>query len=232
MKDLLAGIVRQLVDIKAALSLMPSLRWATVTQASPLRIILDGDNTSLADSPFCLIPKPKAGDRVSVIVANRRATIIGVPGGGKLFIPAGIITEFAGDTPPLGWLICNGQHVPISEYPALFAAIGHRYGGSGTIFALPDHRGRVGVGMNPINSDFNQLGKLGGSATHTLTVNEMPSHEHGIRGGWGTGSLGIGYFRVDTNSPKVQWTNSFPAGGNHPHNNLQPYIVTNFIIKT
>lgn len=236
MKDLLAGIVRQLVDIKAALSLVPSSRWATVTQASPLRITLDGDTSALADSPFCLIPKPKVGDRVSVIVANRRATIIGVPGGGKLFIPPGIITEFAGESPPPGWLICDGRQVKIADYPDLHAAIGHRYGGSGSYFAVPDLRGRVPAGLNPTNPAFNHLGKIGGSQTHTLTVAEMPSHTHPLTkkpagpAKWDSTPAQVG----GTDYSQTFWTGSHvgATGGNQPHNNLQPYITLNFIIKT
>lgn len=246
MKDLLAGVVRQLVDIKAALSLMPSLRWATVTQSSPLRIALDGDSAPLADAPFCLIPKPKTGDRVSVIVANRRATIIGMPGGGQLSFPPGFIAEYAGESAPLGWLLCDGRQVRISEYPELYAVLGRRYGGSGDLFALPNHRGRVGVGLDPVNPAFNQLGKTGGAATHTLTAQEMPRHRHphdGYTFLWGSsGNVHIAGAvansgtssgnRLFTWQNRDGWKNTGEAGGGQAHNNLQPYVVTNFIIKT
>jgi microcystin-dependent protein len=62
--------------------------------------------------------------------------------------PIGAVTDFAGTTAPLGWLMCDGTVYPINSYPKLYAAIGSAFGGDGTTtFAVPDCRGRVTAGV-------------------------------------------------------------------------------------
>ena len=118
-------------------------------------------------------------------------------------VPSGIIMPFAGTTAPSSYLMCFGQAVSRTTYSALFAAIGTTYGsGDGsTTFNLPDLRGRVIAGQDdmggtsanrltsPINGDT--LGAAGGSESHTLTTNEMPSHTHtgnvNLRTNWESG---------------------------------------------
>jgi microcystin-dependent protein len=83
---------------------------------------------------------------------------------------------------PVGWADCNGQLLAISQNTALFSLLGTTFGGDGrTTFALPDMRGRVSlhVGQGPGLSD-RVLGEVGGEETHTLTVAEIPSHDHGV----------------------------------------------------
>lgn len=154
------------------------------------------------------------------------------PGGDTL--PIGGIIAFASDTIPNGWLLCDGRAVSRTEYSELFKAIGTKHGsGNGsTTFNLPNPKGRTLVGKDSTDTDFNELGKTGGEKTHTLTVDEMPSHTHELivdkqQGGvsaalqptWGTA-----YSSTDSGSISN-------TGGDQPHNNLQPYLVTNFIIK-
>lgn len=154
------------------------------------------------------------------------------PGGDTL--PIGGIIAFASDTIPNGWLLCDGRAVSRTEYAELFKAIGteHGSGDGSTTFNLPNPKGRTLVGKDSTDTDFNELGKTGGEKTHTLTVDEMPSHKHELivnkqQGGvnaalqptWGTAFS-------STDSGSVLAT-----GGDQPHNNLQPHIVTNFIIK-
>ena len=81
---------------------------------------------------------------------------------------------------PRGWALCNGQLLAISAYSALFSLLGTAFGGNGrTDFALPDLRGRIplhvgtGAGLNPVS-----WGQKAGSDNHTLSVSEMPSHNH------------------------------------------------------
>jgi microcystin-dependent protein len=175
-------------------------------------------------------------------------------------IPAGVMMPYAGSSPPTGYLLCNGAAVSRTTYVNLFSAIGTTYGtGDGaTTFNLPNTNGKVLVGYNSSETEFNSLGKTGGEKTHTLTTTEMPSHYHYvslttsttgahthsyIKGDPGddsisensgsydeyddmsatTGSAGNHYHTVTGN------TGSKGSGG--AHNNLQPYLTLNYIIK-
>src|SRR2546430_10027020 len=87
----------------------------------------------------------------------------------------GEIRMFAGYFAPAGWMFCEGQLLPISEYETLFNLIGTTYGGDGqSTFALPDLRGRVPLHQG---SGFT-LAENGGVETVTLTVAQIPSHSH------------------------------------------------------
>jgi len=90
------------------------------------------------------------------------------------------IDWFAFNFPPRGYAQCNGQLLPINQNQALFSLLGTTYGGNGqTTFALPDLRGRiaVGYGQGPGLSDYS-LGQKSGTEAVTLTVNELPTHNH------------------------------------------------------
>lgn len=100
------------------------------------------------------------------------------------------------------------------------------YLGYGTWEAVLTNRFPVGAG------DTYSLGSTGGEATHTLTTDEMPSHQHRILGGYGSGTLGDGYFRVDTNNPLVEWNKTMATGGGKAHNNLPPYQAVYFWERT
>ena len=92
----------------------------------------------------------------------------------------GEIRIFAGNFAPYGWMFCEGQLLPISEYETLFNLIGTTYGGDGqSTFALPDLRGRlpIGTGQRPGGSNFT-LGQMSGAESVTLTTANMPSHQH------------------------------------------------------
>jgi microcystin-dependent protein len=169
-------------------------------------------------------------------------------------VPAGVITQYAGSTAPTGWLLCQGQSLSTTTYASLFAAINYTYGGAGGSFNIPNLRGRVPVGLNTAEGEFLQLGQSGGSKTHTLTISEMPSHGHGGSATavgdhvhsttdfpiksfneFQAGTSAVGRQATPTNtgpggahSHTLSITNT---GGGAAHQNLQPYIVVNYIIK-
>jgi microcystin-dependent protein len=96
------------------------------------------------------------------------------------FVP-GLVLDFAGYTPPNGWLICDGQFYATASYPSLFAVLGYNYGGSGASFAVPDCRGRavIGAGQAPGLSN-RPIASKGGEETHQISLAEMYPHIHGI----------------------------------------------------
>lgn len=190
-------------------------------------------------------------------------------------VPAGVITQYAGTTAPSGWLLCQGQSLSTTTYADLFAAFGgaggggYRYGGSGSTFNLPNLKGRVPVGMDATQGEFDNLGETGGSKTHTLITAELPSHQHSTTnltvGGQGThvhahdgnggtagimtrssfgmsgdvqlqpqsGGITLGYGVIDEGGSHTHTVSGSlgGAGSDAAHNNLQPYIVVNYIIK-
>ena len=95
-------------------------------------------------------------------------------------MPVGTITQTARISAPTGWLLCEGQAVSRTEYVRLFDAIGTLYGsGDGsTTFNLPNLKGRVPVGKDSTQTEFDALGETGGAKTHTLTEAQIPSHTH------------------------------------------------------
>jgi len=152
----------------------------------------------------------------------------------------GFIQMFAGSTAPTGWLICDGSAVSRTTYADLYAVIGTTYGtGDGsTTFNLPNLKGKVVVGQDSNDTDFDTLGETGGEKTHTLTTNEIPSHYHpylGYRANNLTFNGSAQYFGTAYASSTTVTTtggNTSLAGGGQAHNILQPYIVMNYIIKT
>lgn len=165
-------------------------------------------------------------------------------------LPIGSIAQFGGKTAPTNWLFCNGQAVSRETYAELFSVIGTTYGdGDGsTTFNVPDFIGRVPVGLDKEDTDFDTLGETGGEKTHKLTIDEMPEHHHaGIKysnyNQWLTSETGsngntIGLkFNTGGNplnsvksNENLQYSTD-QRGGSQAHNNMQPYTVTNFIIK-
>ena len=152
--------------------------------------------------------------------------------------PVGSISLFAGTTAPTGWLICDGSAVSRTTYANLFSVIGTTYGtGDGsTTFNIPNLKGRVPVGLDSSDTSFDTLGETGGEYFHTLTIDEMPSHSHSTAymcsfpEGVANARTGYGYNEVALN--KSSYGNSVSnTGGGQAHNNLQPYIVMNYIIS-
>ena len=162
----------------------------------------------------------------------------GQSGSGGDTLPIGAILPFSGDIIPNGWLLCDGSVIEQEDYPELFEVLAGNYGIiSREEIRLPDLRGKVTIGKDSTDADFDTLGNTGGEKTHTLTVNEMPSHMHNIMTNANWNSLDSTYnhlARGSNGTDELKDGTEFGArasGGSQPHNNLQPYIVTNFIIK-
>ena len=157
----------------------------------------------------------------------------------------GEIRLFAGNFAPAGWMLCQGQTLPISQFDTLFNLIGTTYGGDGvSTFNLPDLQSRVPIhqGTSPEGITF-QIGESAGTEEVTLTTQQIPVHTHPM-----TAST------ADANSPNpsghvlsqpVTTTPFFndvpgtslnsaaitPSGGSQPHTNVQPFLCLNFIIS-
>ena len=152
------------------------------------------------------------------------------PAPGLLADP-GDVKMTARSTAPPGWLLCQGQSLPRASYAELFAAIGTAYGSvDGASFSLPDLRGRVPVGLDAAQAEFDTLGEAGGAKTHALTIPQMPAHTHNVLniggGAFPEGSGVTGYY------PSGATAATSSTGGGEAHPNLQPYRVLQFIIKT
>lgn len=138
---------------------------------------------------------------------------------------------------PRNWVMCNGQLMAINQNQALFSLLGTTYGGDGRItFALPNLQGRTPVSTGQGIT----LGQTAGEASHTLTVSEFPAHTHLVQAA-GTantpavsgnlpGGQGVAAFASASNLVAMNQATLSPAGSSQPHNNLQPYLVMNWII--
>ena len=151
----------------------------------------------------------------------------------------GEIRMFAGNFAPAGWMLCEGQLLPISENETLFQLIGTTYGGDGeSTFALPDLRGRLPLHQG--NGFI--LAETGGAEEITLTVQQIPAHSHPLLGSTSLAdspspenrlparSTSLNTFINDAASVNTGM-NLSPTGGSQPHTNFQPYLCIDFIIS-
>lgn len=150
--------------------------------------------------------------------------------------PIGAVKMYAGANAPNGYFICDGSAISRREYADLFNVIGTTYGsGNGsTTFNIPDLKGRVAVGAGNFgdNVHFFTLGDIGGEFEHTLTVDEMPSHSHNLAmANAGNDRVEEAGYSSGVNQNQATDKAIKSAGGSQPHNNLQPFIVLNYIIK-
>lgn len=157
-------------------------------------------------------------------------------------LPVGAILPFGSNTIPENWLLCDGSAVSRTDYQQLFNTIGITFGqGDGfTTFNLPDLRDRVPIGKDSNDTDFDVLGKTAGERKHTLTIAEMPEHDHNVEKSTNIDRLVLmakaqnlyGTSGNGTGSGEWEWNYGVPAqGGGQAHNVTQPSIATNYIIK-
>lgn len=140
---------------------------------------------------------------------------------------------------PKDWAMCNGQVLPIAQNQALFAVLGKRYGGDGTTtFALPNLMGRAPMHMG----NGHALAEQGGASAHVLTSAEMPAHSHTLRasnapanakspvGAYPAVAHSLPVYHTEPNTPAHSSTLG-TVGSNAAHDNMQPFLVLNFIIS-
>ena len=154
---------------------------------------------------------------------------------------------------PTDYRLCDGSLLSVSEYPGLFENVGTTFGGNGVdSFALPDLRGRFIVGYDTSNTDYNVIGKTGGTKEVTLTKAQLPEHNHRDPGDGVFNRLSARAADIDaTNTPGStdqtgaereyrvagmtdgQWEQARikAVGENQPHENRPPYVVLAYIIK-
>lgn len=176
----------------------------------------------------------------------------GLPSGEcGLLVPIGTVVPYCGGSSPAGWLLCDGSQYDRIAYNNLFDVIGYTFGGSDDNFNVPDFRGRLPLGSsNGLESFANKnVGDIGGSETHTLTVDEMPSHAHGVTDpghthaylgvtGVANPAVSLTTMTVADDGDSVRTTGSSVTGisinntgGGFAHSIMQPYLTLNFIIK-
>lgn len=148
-------------------------------------------------------------------------------------LPAGSIVQFGGPVAPAGFALCDGSSLSTTTEASLFAVIGYTYGGSGGSFNVPNCKGRVAVGLDATQTEFNVLSKNGGEKTHTLTTAEMPSHTHPLVGSHGGSGIGPSVTGNSNNDQGYALPGGLATstGGGTAHQNMPPYITLNSIIK-
>ncbi len=160
----------------------------------------------------------------------------------------GEIHMFAGTFAPRGYALCNGQLVPVSQNAALFSLLGTQFGGDGrSTFALPNLQGNVPLSQGqPPGGNSYAVGQVGGEASHTLSIQELPYHTHNFNAdtvnatvtdasgnllGKLSGRQSTYYAPANPANLAPMASNAVGAGGgSQPHPNQQPFLVVNFCI--
>lgn len=214
---------------------------ATVTQVNTASASLaslansfikrDGTNSPSADVPW---NNKKITGLATPTVSTDAATKAYVDGISASAAPTGAVVQYAGAAAPTGWLACDGGAVSRVTYATLFALVGTTFGpGDGaTTFNVPDTRGRAAIGIGTgTGLTARALAQTGGSERVALAVSELPSHSHvyrwGIAPGGGPGPDSDAPVGDNTNSASTDTT-----GTGSTHENMPPWLVLNFIIKT
>ena len=152
---------------------------------------------------------------------------------------------------PYGWMECDGRGLNTQTYTALYSLIGMAYGGGGTVFLLPDLRGCAPVGFG---TTAYPIGQRGGAENVMMTGENSPPHSHSVNASSEPGTVNNPALAVLANAlqsgtiepaylgliynpgtPPDKVFEAFgssvaPAGGQQPHNNMQPSLVLRYCI--
>ncbi len=139
--------------------------------------------------------------------------------------------------PPKGWALCNGQLLPINQNQPLFSLLGTTFGGDGRVnFALPDLRGRPPIHVGGGHT----LGERGGEEAHTLSIAEIPTHQHVALASTQNGSTqfatnnilaaALNLYATPANLTSLNPTTITNTGGSQAHLNMQPFLTLSFCI--
>jgi microcystin-dependent protein len=156
------------------------------------------------------------------------------------------IRVFGFNFAPVNWAFCNGSLVAITQNAALFNVIGTTYGGDGVnTFGLPNLQANLAVGAGSgLGLQTWVVGEIQGEANHTLTINEVPPHNHPASASGGVafaaelaGPSANAYFGRERGGAYAATSNTTLApqaigqtGGNQPHNNSQPTLAMNYCL--
>lgn len=203
---------------------------------SGYRLSVNGDIAQSGNKVLDTSKMASGAQTIAGTDATLVTTPVGIAAALAFLLPPGVIVPMAAGV-ATGWLQCDGSAVSRTTYAALFTAIGTIYGsGNGsTTFNLPNLKGRVVVGYDSGQAEFNVLGETGGAKTHTLTTGELPAHTHNIpwRNNMPNGTSDTARVELANTAGSVTGDLATSStGGGSAHNNLQPYITLNYMIKT
>ena len=179
------------------------------TNGSAINRLAVGTNTHVLQADSSATNGVKWGQVATAGIADDAVTLPKLA-----FDLTGVITAFGGSSAPTGWLLCDGSAVSRSTYADLFAVVSTTYGiGDGsTTFNVPDLKGKVPVGKDASQTEFDTLGETGGAKTVTLDTTMIPSHSHNVSAYTHTASSGstdIGHTHT--------YSGTVAAAGDHSH---------------